>query len=127
MGASIAGGAGNPDIQMTRNGGATWSTSTPDAIAGNVPVTFKLTLDNDATVEMDACFNTWPQPTSASCTVGGNDNNPEDNSEDNSDDNSDDNSEGNSDDNSDDSSADSSNCVAHWGQCGGGDMTDTCC
>merc|ERR1711981_626909 len=115
--ASITVGAGNPGIQMTRNGGATWSTSTPDGIAGNVPVTFKLTLDNDATVEMDACFNTWPQPTSASCTVGGNDNTSDDTSEDNT---SDDTSE-------DNTSADSSNCVAHWGQCGGSGMADTCC
>merc|ERR1712072_1496098 len=108
--ASITVGAGNPDIQMTRNGGATWSTSTPDAIAGNVPVTFKPTLDNDATVEMDACFNTWPQPTSASCTVGGNDNTSDDDtSEDNTSD--DDTSEDTSDDTSEDNtSEDSSNC-----------------
>merc|ERR1712076_275501 len=56
-------------IQMNRNGGATWSASTPAGHSGNVDVTFTLTLDNDETVELTNCFSTWPQSTSASCTA----------------------------------------------------------
>merc|ERR1712157_15937 len=56
-------------IQMNRNGGATWSASTPEAHSGNVDVTFTLTLDNQDTVELADCFTSWPQSTSASCTA----------------------------------------------------------
>merc|ERR1712157_291594 len=56
-------------IQMNRNGGATWSASTPEAHSGNVDVTFTLTLDNEDTVELADCFTSWPQSTSASCTA----------------------------------------------------------
>lgn len=129
--ASITVGTGNQPTELARNGGATWAASTPVAIAGNVPVSFKLTLDNSDIVEMDACFNTWPQPTSASCTSGaGNDNESNGNNDSNGDNDnasneeSSDDTEENSD---DDTPADSSNCAAQWGQCAGPDMVTTCC
>merc|ERR1719229_1139517 len=68
--ASITVGEGEL-IQMNRNGGATWSASTPAGISGNVAVTFKLTLDNEEIVELSECFGSWPQSTSASCTANG--------------------------------------------------------
>merc|ERR1712113_581580 len=116
--ASITVGEGDL-VQMNRNGGATWSASTPEAISGNVPVTFALTLENGETVELSECFSSWPQSTSASCTANGA--NVPSSSDSSSDSDVSDGSDG-SDDN-----ASNTNCAAEWQQCGGSGVDDTCC
>jgi hypothetical protein len=123
---------GDDTIQMTRNSGATWYASTPGT-SGDVTVTFSLTLENDETVQLADCFNSWPQATSSSCTVSSS--SSDDSSSDDSssgDSSSDDSSSDDSssdDSSSDDSSSDDANCiqVAHWGKCAGGGMTNRCC
>lgn len=95
-----------------------WDVGTPDV--KDVPVTFKLTLDNGDLVELTECFSDWPQPVGASCSAGTTIANPSGSTT---------TTVGGSATTTASGSPTtaSSGCAAVWQQCAGNEMAATCC